>query len=148
MKNYTRIPNSLIRCGSLSSSEYRILSILMSMTPCYPSHTDLMKWSDLSKETVNGTLQKLKKRGLISWQKGHGFGKNNHYRMNYKAWSKLDSDHPKNQGKATLKNRELKRLIWDYENPIDFSDEQIRDLEAGRLTCDPNEEEEYYRQSE
>jgi predicted transcriptional regulator len=139
-KAFTQIQNSIVRCPTLSNSEFRVLIVLMSIDPCYPSHLDIAKWTGLTKNTVNKTLQALKRKNIISWKKGHGFGNNNHYKIHpQKVWL----NHPKNWVSTTPKIGDLKILIRELELPMNekdlelasMTDEEIMELFNQRKTA-------------
>lgn len=144
MKNFTQIPNKVLMCPSLTASEFRILLILMSLKPCYPSYADLSKRTGMTGRTINRTLQKLKNRGVISWVKGNSHGKNNYYSINFRALSKLKSDYGQNGHYTTDKMAIPTILIREESLKFDYSDDEIRELEASRLTVDPKEQDEWF----
>lgn len=79
MKNYTRIPNELIRSPDLDPYDFRVYLILLSLNPCFPSYEKLILWSGIrSRERVAKSLNKLESKGLITRQRQ---GRHNVYRV-------------------------------------------------------------------
>lgn len=130
MKNYTRIPNKLLRCAALNQSEFRVLLILMSIKPCYPSRADLSKWSGLGINTIQRALKSLRTKGIVSWKRGHGYGKNNRYFVDYKKLAKVVSNRAKNDPITRAKMYSLKRLIWKEEKTREYSDDELEQILA------------------
>lgn len=101
--------------GRLTPSEFQVLCTLYSFNPSYPSHAQICELSGLTKNTVNTALKGLKDKNVVTWSKGHGYGKNNVYWINEpNQWSKdpdetspqiLRRYHPKFCGSNNTKNK-------------------------------------------
>lgn len=77
--NFTMIPNSLIRSRSISSQTLRLLCVLKSLNPSYPSYSKIRQWTGLSRKSISKGIKRLKKLGIISYIQGGNNGKSNRY---------------------------------------------------------------------
>lgn len=89
MKNFTQIPNTLIRNPKFNVYEKNILIILISLNPCHPSHTQLAEWTNLNKRTVIRTLKRLRDKNVITWRPGFK-NRCNLYQVKPESMWKLD----------------------------------------------------------
>jgi DNA-binding MarR family transcriptional regulator len=90
-RTFTQIPHSIIFEPRLTSAEFRIIVLLISFNPTFPSHRNIAKWTGLNKDTVNRVLQGLRKKNVLAWKRGNSYGRNNEYRLNPQGnWFKED----------------------------------------------------------
>lgn len=133
--NFTQVPNWLIQNGSLNASEWRLLIVLLSLNPCYPSHSNLATWTGLSLNTVNRVLRSLKSLGVLSWERGHSHGKNNFYTIHWNALKRprtTPKNYPQNWVSTTPKTgdpiilmKELNQNEFNSNFEITASDEEV-----------------------
>lgn len=79
MKNFTKIPQKIIMSSALDVYELRILCVLLSFKPCYPSYENLKKFTGISRDKINKVLRSLKDKNIIDWKKGNSRKLSNEY---------------------------------------------------------------------
>lgn len=79
--NFTMVPNALIRSRYISSQTLRLLCVLKSLNPAYPSYAKIRQWTGLSRESISKGIKRLKKIGIISYVRGGNNGKSNSYKV-------------------------------------------------------------------
>lgn len=76
MKNFTRVPNRILKDSSLSNGEFRILVLLFSFkygkNEVYPSQKYLANIVDVDRKTISNHLRALKRKKYLSWKRRTG----------------------------------------------------------------------------
>lgn len=94
-EGYVKVPNGFIQSSNLDAIEKTIILYIASFKDCFASHRTIAKAAGVSERTVRSRLNRLKKRGVLSWKKHTG--KSNHYVFNeFEAWgiTRVDDSTP------------------------------------------------------
>ena len=87
--NYTRIPNEIVRDGTLALAAKAVLLALISHAKdgeCWPSHALLAHETGTSQSTVKRALRTLRQRGFVSIHtRQHGQKRRSHYLLDFRA---------------------------------------------------------------
>ncbi|MBL7663513.1 MAG: helix-turn-helix domain-containing protein [Bacteriovoracaceae bacterium] len=91
-RNFTKIPNRVIRSKILSKNAKVLFPFIASFNPSYPSYKCISEFSGLKgKTTIRNTITELQKYQLISYTKGHT-GRSNLYQITDPAIWLIETD--------------------------------------------------------
>jgi len=80
-KDFTKIPNDLIRSVKVSGNDFKIFCFIASYNPSFPSVKHIADTIGIDRKTVMRSIKRLEKIGLITVNRE--FGKSNRYKINY-----------------------------------------------------------------
>lgn len=131
MKNFTQIPNTLLRNPKIKNGPFRLLSVLWSYkykhNDVFVSQSTLAKDLGVNLRTITGWLSNLKKLELVNWKKR--IGRSNLYSFNMEnffvggeknketIFVSDTKDNVTNYGKNFPTNNTKKKIIY---NNTDF----------------------------
>lgn len=81
-KNFTQIPNEILRCPYISIKARLLYSVLLTYKPSHPSYKKLQDITGLTRNRVGSCLKELLQRNIINYEKGNSRKKANLYTFN------------------------------------------------------------------
>lgn len=81
-RNFTQVPNSLIRCPEVSIYAVRIFLVIASYNPSFPSYSQIQKVSGIKhRKTISNAIRELVDRKIIQYLQGDRNGQSNSYKI-------------------------------------------------------------------
>ena len=84
---HARIPNFVVRSPELSNIGFRLLAVLLSLNPAFPSYSKIRSWTGLARASIAKAIKELVCLGIVVYRKGNSGGLSNRYRVRpIKLW--------------------------------------------------------------
>jgi len=87
-RGFTQVPNAILKSNQVTAGAKltyaMLLSYAMNKDQCFPGQERLSEDMGVSRQTVNGYIKELEKKGFIKKTR-RGLGKSNLYEINLKA---------------------------------------------------------------
>jgi len=130
---YTIVPNHIMRCDKLNSSEFRVFLCLLSYAnrtsgKAWPSYNTIQGCTGISRATIARAMASLKEKGLVEVVGGNNGVQVVTLNMDWEGWSQNEMGGGLNlrRGGSQNETQQIRRQVLDNKTPL-------TPLEGGRF---------------